>query len=119
MIGRREFEEWLKGDDIPPQGPQNRELLPRHGAPLADRLIHVAGSGVTNHRGFSLPHAVVRQPRGSVLVVLGGADPPHALAMRIEALVHHRFDPAIVAECQNGEARRAFRSGKHPVIGKA
>ena len=38
MIGRREFDAWKSGDDIPPQRKQNREMFLEIVAPLEDRL---------------------------------------------------------------------------------
>lgn len=57
MIGRREFDEWRSGENIPPQRAENREMFMNLIAPLADRFVFLedgdrVASGVTAEAAF-------------------------------------------------------------------
>ena len=57
MIGRREFDEWRSGENIPPQRAENREMFMNVIAPLADRFVFLedgdrVASGVTAEAAF-------------------------------------------------------------------
>ena len=79
MIGRREYEEWASGDNIPSQRAENREMFLRLISPLADRFRflddgHRVASGITAEAGFghSLGHMMYRvEAAGNQLLVWG------------------------------------------------
>ena len=57
MIGRREFDAWESGDDIPPQRAENREMFLKVVAPLEDQFQFLEDGdqiapGVTAQAGF-------------------------------------------------------------------
>ncbi|WP_413721067.1 MBL fold metallo-hydrolase [Silicimonas sp. MF1-12-2] len=57
MIGRREFDEWNSGANIPPQRAENREMFLKLIAPLAERFVFLedgdrVASGVTAEAAF-------------------------------------------------------------------
>ncbi len=79
MIGRREFDEWKKGDLIPAQRKKNQELFMRLIAPLADQLAFLEDGdtvvpGVTTEAAFghSVGHMMFRiESAGQQLLVWG------------------------------------------------
>lgn len=67
MIGRREFDEWNSGENIPPQRAENREMFLNLIAPLAERFRFLedgdaVASGITAEAAFghSLGHLMYR-----------------------------------------------------------
>ena len=71
MIGRREFEAWTSGDDIPPQRADNREMFLKLVSPLQDQLRFLddgdeIAPGVTVEAAFghSAGHMMVRVKSG-------------------------------------------------------
>jgi glyoxylase-like metal-dependent hydrolase (beta-lactamase superfamily II) len=79
MIGRREFDEWMSGDRIPPQRAENRQMFLDLVAPLADRFRYLedgdrVASGITAEaaHGHSLGHMMFRvESAGRDLLVWG------------------------------------------------
>ena len=79
MIGRREYDEWALGDNIPPQRAQNREMFLSLISPLAERFRFLedgdrVASGITAEAGFghSLGHMMYRiENSGNQLLVWG------------------------------------------------
>jgi glyoxylase-like metal-dependent hydrolase (beta-lactamase superfamily II) len=79
VIGRREFDAWSKGDEIPPQRAQNRELFLKLIPPLADRMTFledgdsvVPGLSAVAAFGHSLGHMMYRADSdGKSLLVWG------------------------------------------------
>ena len=79
MIGRREYDEWVKGDLIPPQREKNREIFTRLIVPLADRLTFLEDGaeiapGVTAEAAFghSVGHMMVRAVSGAHQILVWG-----------------------------------------------
>ncbi len=79
MIGRREFDAWLSGNDIPPQRVQNRELFLKIVAPLEDdfRFLEdgdVIAPGLTAEAAFghSAGHMMVRVKSAGKEVLIWG-----------------------------------------------
>ena len=79
LIGRREFDEWTKGDLIPEQRAQNREMFQRLVSPLADRLTFLEDgqtvvSGITAEAGFghSVGHMMYRIESGGRQLLIWG-----------------------------------------------
>jgi len=67
MVGRREFDEWHSGDNIPPQRAENRALFMKLVAPLADQFTFLEDGdqvcgGITAEAAFghSLGHMMYR-----------------------------------------------------------
>lgn len=67
MIGRREFDEWNSGENIPPQRAENRELFMELIVPLADQFTYLEDGdevckGVTSEAAFghSMGHLMYR-----------------------------------------------------------
>ncbi|PQO22157.1 MBL fold metallo-hydrolase [Rhodobacteraceae bacterium WD3A24] len=79
VIGRREFDEWNSGANIPQRREGNRELFLKLIAPLADRLTfledgdQIAG-GITAEAGFghSLGHMMYRMESGGRQLLIWG-----------------------------------------------
>ena len=79
MIGRREFDEWMSGDRIPPQRAENRQMFLDLVAPLADRFRFLedgdrVASGITAEaaHGHSLGHMMFRvESTGREVLVWG------------------------------------------------
>lgn len=78
-IGRREFDAWSSGDEIPPQREQNREMFLKLIPPLADRMTFLEDGddvvpGLTAEAAFghSLGHMMYRvESAGKSLLVWG------------------------------------------------
>lgn len=79
MIGQREFDEWKRGDLIPPQRTKNREMFTQLIEPLSDRLTFLTDgqsltSGVTAEAAFghSVGHMMYRiESEGNQILVWG------------------------------------------------
>ncbi|HAG26595.1 MAG TPA: MBL fold metallo-hydrolase [Rhodobacter sp.] len=79
VIGRREFDAWADGTEIPPQRAQNRELFLRTIAPLAPRMTFLEDtqtvvSGLVSQTAFghSLGHMMYRlESDGQALLIWG------------------------------------------------
>ncbi|MBD3678488.1 MAG: MBL fold metallo-hydrolase [Rhodobacteraceae bacterium] len=79
MIGRREFDEWNSGANIPDQRRQNREMFLTHVAPFAERMTFLedgdaVAPGITAEAAFghSLGHMMYRfEGEGRQLLVWG------------------------------------------------
>jgi glyoxylase-like metal-dependent hydrolase (beta-lactamase superfamily II) len=79
MIGRREFDEWHSGTNIPPQRAENREMFLTLIAPLADRFRFLedgdsVASGITAEAAFghSLGHMMYRVESAGKQVLVWG-----------------------------------------------
>ena len=79
MIGRREFDEWNSGDNIPPQRAENREMFLKLIAPLAERFRFLEDgeavtSGITAEAayGHSLGHMMYRVESAGKQVLVWG-----------------------------------------------
>ena len=79
VIGETEFNEWSRGDRIPPQRKENRELFERLVVPLADKMTFlkpgddvVAGIRAVEAFGHSLGHmAYLVESDGDVALIWG------------------------------------------------
>lgn len=79
MIGRREFDEWHSGENIPPQRAENREMFIKLVAPLAERFRFLedgdrVASGITAEAAFghSLGHMMFRVDSAGKQVLVWG-----------------------------------------------
>lgn len=79
MIGRREYDAWKSGDEIPEQRAQNRALFQKLIEPLADQLTYLEdgdsiASGITAEAAFghSLGHMMYRVESAQKSVLVWG-----------------------------------------------
>lgn len=79
VMGRKEFDEWKSGDNIPPQRAPNREMFMNIMVPLADQLTFLEDGdsvvpGITAEAGFghSLGHMMYRYEGGGQQLLVWG-----------------------------------------------